>query len=122
MSTAGASTADTPDPGTAVTEIARFDVKPGTESDFVAAYHSVRHEIATSPGCRSIRMSRGVESPSSFVLLVEWETLTAHTEGFRGSEGYGRWRAAISPYFAGTPTVEHVAGVDAPRAAPVGTA
>ncbi|OHV39567.1 MULTISPECIES: antibiotic biosynthesis monooxygenase family protein [Pseudofrankia] len=112
MSASGAAADGTRGPESAVTEIARFNVKPGTESDFIAAYHTVRHEIATSPGCRSMRMSRGVESPSSFVLIVEWDSLEAHTEGFRGSDGYGRWRAAISPYFAGTPTVEHVAGVD----------
>jgi heme-degrading monooxygenase HmoA len=117
MSAAGAGTGGTP-----VTEIARFDVKPGTESDFIAAYRTVRREIATSPGCRSIRMSRGVESPSAFVLLVEWDSLEAHTEGFRGSDGFGRWRAAISPYFAGTPTVEHVASVEDTTTAPAGPA
>ncbi|MDT3444107.1 MULTISPECIES: antibiotic biosynthesis monooxygenase [unclassified Pseudofrankia] len=122
MSASGPATGSTRDTEFAVTEIARFNVKPGTESDFIAAYHTVRHEIATSPGCRSMRMSRGIESPSSFVLIVEWDSLEAHTEGFRGSVGYGRWRAAISPYFAGTPTVEHVAGVDIPSAASTGTA
>ncbi|MBL7495124.1 antibiotic biosynthesis monooxygenase [Frankia sp. CNm7] len=105
--------------GTPVTEIAKFNVKPSTESDFIAAYHTVRHEIATSPGCRSIRMSRGVESPSSFLLIVEWDTLEAHTEGFRGSEGFLRWRAAIGPFFADTPTVEHVASVETSATLPL---
>jgi len=98
--------------GTPVTEIARFDVKPGTESDFVAAYRTVRHEVAAFPGCRSVQLNRGVESPSAFVLIVEWDSLAAHTEGFRGSDGFGRWRAAIGPFFAGTPSVEHVASVE----------
>jgi heme-degrading monooxygenase HmoA len=105
-----------------VTEIARFDVKPGTEDDFVAAYHTVRHEIANSPGCQSMRMTRGVENPSQFVLLVEWDNLEAHTQGFRESEGFGRWRGAIGSYFADTPTVVHVAGVDAPWPATTPTA
>jgi len=122
MSTSVASVGGTRDAGSAVTEIARFDVKPGTENDFVAAYHTVRHEIATSPGCRSIRMGRGVESASSFVLIVEWDNLEAHTEGFRGSEGYGRWRAAISPFFAGTPAMEHMVGVDDALSAEAGGA
>lgn len=104
----------TPAGGAPVTEIATFNVKPGTEDEFVAAYHTVRHEIANSTGCQSIRMSRGVESPGQFVLIVEWDTLEAHTQGFRGSDGHGRWRAALSPFFADTPTVVHVAGVDAP--------
>jgi heme-degrading monooxygenase HmoA len=96
-------------------------VKPGTESDFSAAYRTVRHEIATSPGCLSIRMSQGVESPSSFVLIVEWATLEAHIEGFRGSDGFGRWRAALTPYFAAPPAVEHVASVETPSTATAST-
>jgi heme-degrading monooxygenase HmoA len=84
------------------------------ESDFVDAYRTVRHEIATCPGCRSVRMTRGVESPSSFVLIVEWDTLEAHNEGFRGTERHKRWRAAITPYFADTPTMEHYGTVEGP--------
>jgi heme-degrading monooxygenase HmoA len=107
--------------GTSVTEIAKFDVKQGTESEFVTAYRTARHEIATAPGCRAVRMSRGVESPSSFVLIVEWDSLEAHTVGFRGSEGFGRWRAAIGPFFAGTPSVEHVVSIETPVDATAGS-
>jgi heme-degrading monooxygenase HmoA len=91
--------------------VARFDIKPGSEDDFVAAYDGVRGEVAQSPGCRSMRMTRGVESPSSFVLLIEWDSLEAHTEGFRGSSLFTTWRGAIGPYFAGVPVVEHVIDV-----------
>lgn len=66
-----------------VVEIALIDVLPGHEDDFAAAYRSVRHEVATTPGCRSVRMTRGVESPSRFVLLVEWDSVAAHEDGFR---------------------------------------
>jgi heme-degrading monooxygenase HmoA len=97
----------------AVREIARFNVKPGTESEFVAAYRSVRSVIGGSPGCRSVRMTRGVESPSSFVLLVEWDNLAAHMDTFRASEGFVAWRAAIGPFFAEPPTLEHVVDIDA---------
>lgn len=97
--------------GSAVLEVARFDITPGSEDDFVVAYAGVRHVIEKSPGCRSVRMARGVESPSSFVLLVEWDTLEAHTEGFRGSPEFTTWRAAIGPYFASPPTVDHVVDV-----------
>jgi quinol monooxygenase YgiN len=57
-----------------------------------------------------VRMTRGMESPSRFVLLVEWESVAAH-EGFRGSDGFDRWRAAIGPFLAGPPVVEHVADI-----------
>lgn len=52
-------------------------------------------------------MTRSIESPSRFVLLIEWDSVEAHTVGFRESENFGRWRALLGPYFDGAPHVEH---------------
>lgn len=95
-----------------VLEVADIDVSPGREEEFVAAFHSVRDVLAGTPGCHSVRMTRGVESPSRFVLLVEWESVAAHEENFRGSDRFTTWRGAIGPFFAAAPRVEHVTDVD----------
>jgi heme-degrading monooxygenase HmoA len=97
-----------------VLEIAVIEVTPGQEDAFVAAYHRVRPEVAGAPGCRSVRMTRGVESPSRFVLLVEWDSVEAHEQGFRATERFPRWRAGIGPYFAAAPQVAHYRDVGAP--------
>jgi quinol monooxygenase YgiN len=92
-----------------VLEVALIDV---TDPDaFAAAYLGAREVLATTPGCRSVRMTRGVESAQRFVLLVEWDSVEAHLENFRASDRFGRWRAAIGPYFAGPPRVEHFTDV-----------
>jgi heme-degrading monooxygenase HmoA len=91
--------------------VATFDVTPGQEDEFTAAYQHVRQLLASTPGCRSARMTRGIESPSRFILIVEWDTIEAHLQGFRGSDRFPSWRAAISPYFAGSPHAEHYADV-----------
>jgi heme-degrading monooxygenase HmoA len=90
-----------------VLEIAQFTVVAGGEEDFAAAYAKGRDLIAQTPGCRSIRMTRGVESPSRFTLLVEWDSLDDHETGFRGSDRFPAWRALISPFFAEPPAVSH---------------
>jgi heme-degrading monooxygenase HmoA len=90
-----------------VLEVATIEVRPGAEAAFVAAYQQVRSEVSTSPGCRSVRMTRGVESPSRFVLLVEWDSVEAHVDGFRASDRFVRWRQAIGPHLAAPPVVEH---------------
>lgn len=90
-----------------VLEIADFHVKPGAADDFTAAYQTVRDLVATTPGCASVRMTRCVESPDRFVLLVEWESVEAHERNFRGGERFAAWRAAIGPHFDGPPLVEH---------------
>jgi heme-degrading monooxygenase HmoA len=90
-----------------VVEIATFDIRPGAEDAFLAAYDQARHLVAECEGCAGMRLVRGVESPSRFVLFVEWATLEAHTEGFRGSDRFPAWRALLSPHFAAPPAVEH---------------
>jgi heme-degrading monooxygenase HmoA len=90
-----------------VLEVANINVLSGSEDDFTAAFLGVRHVLAATPGCLSVRMTRGSESPSRFVLLVEWESIQAHEENFRATDRFGTWRAAIGPFFDGPPNVEH---------------
>jgi heme-degrading monooxygenase HmoA len=94
-----------------VLEVAIFDVKDGQEDGFAAAYGQARPILAETPGCRSVRMTRGVESPTRFVLLVEWDSVAAHEEQFRATERFTRWRALIGSYFAAAPVVEHFTDV-----------
>jgi len=91
-----------------VLEVADIQVTPGAEQDFVDAYRGVRDVLSATPGCRAVRMTRGIESPSRFVLLVEWDSVEAHEQNFRATDRFGRWRAAIGPFFASPPVVEHV--------------
>jgi heme-degrading monooxygenase HmoA len=94
-----------------VLELADFAIRPGQEDAFVAAYREAVAHLRASPGFRFARMTRGVESPARFVLLVEWDDLEAHTVGFRESERFARWRALIGPFFDGAPRVEHFTDV-----------
>ncbi len=94
-----------------VLEIAIFEVQAGQEDDFATAYLTARSLVTSTPGCRSVRMTRGIESPSRFVLLVEWDSVEAHEEQFRATERYGKWRGLIGPYFADPPRVEHFTDV-----------
>jgi len=96
-----------------VLEVAIIDIEPGREDDFVAAYSKARPLVVSTPGFRSVRMTRGIESPSRFVLLVEWDTIEAHLENFRATDRFTRWRALIGPYFAQPPHVEHYTDVPA---------
>ncbi len=90
-----------------VLEVAIIEIRAGEEEGFVAAYRAARDTLATTPGCLSVRMTRGIESPSRFVLLVEWATLQAHEVDFRGTDRFTTWRGLIGPFFAAPPTVEH---------------
>jgi heme-degrading monooxygenase HmoA len=93
-----------------VLEVALIDVVAGQEDAFAAAYLEARKQIEAADGSRSIRMTRGIETATRFVLLVEWDSVAAH-DAFRASEAFGVWRGLIGPHFANPPHVEHFTDV-----------
>ena len=90
-----------------ILEVALLDVKPGEESDFEAAFARAQSIIASMSGYVSHELQRCVENPSRYVLLVRWETLSDHTEGFRGSNEYQEWKRLLHHFYDPFPTVEH---------------
>ena len=95
-----------------IVEHAHITVRPGTHQGFEEALARARAVIAASPGFRSLRLARGIESPDRYLLLVEWETLEDHTVGFRESERFVEWRSHIGPFFDSPPEVDHVTPVE----------
>lgn len=94
-----------------ITEHALLPVLPGQEEEFEVAFAQAREIIAAMPGFGGLTLSRSIESPSTYLLLVEWERLEDHTEGFRGSAEYGRWRELLHRFYEPFPVVEHYARV-----------
>jgi heme-degrading monooxygenase HmoA len=90
-----------------ITEHALLEVIPGQESEFMETMERAKLIISSSPGFAGLRVERCVERPSCFLLLVEWETLEDHTEGFRGSDAYQEWRSLLHHFYDPFPVVEH---------------
>lgn len=93
-----------------IIEHGSINVLPGHEAAFEADFVEAAKVIAQSPGFRWVRISRGVERPSTYLLLVGWDSVEDHTVGFRQSELFTRWRGWIGPHFDGSPDVEHYVG------------
>jgi heme-degrading monooxygenase HmoA len=90
-----------------ILEHALLPVKPGREEEFVEVFGEAKQIISSMPGFRSLTLSRCQERPSTFLLLVEWETLEDHTVGFRGSDEYQEWRRLLHDFYEPFPLVEH---------------
>jgi heme-degrading monooxygenase HmoA len=84
-----------------------LDVTPGQEDAYEAALAEGLPIISSADGFISLRMIRGIESPSRFVLVVEWESVEAHEVGFRGSEAYQQWRSLLHHFYVTPANVEH---------------
>jgi len=90
-----------------ILEHAVLQVKPGQADEFEAAFADARLIIEAAQGFRSLRLLKGIEDPDRFLLLVEWDSVEAHEEGFRGSEPYQRWRELLHHFYDPFPTVDH---------------
>ncbi len=89
-----------------VTEIANLRTEPQNVEKFQQVLQENIQLVTQTPGCQGARLLSGVESPGWFILLIGWESVEAHN-GFRNSDRFAPWRAAISPFFAADPVIEH---------------
>jgi heme-degrading monooxygenase HmoA len=95
-----------------ILEHALLPVVPGREAEFESAFAEAKAIIAGMPGFIRLSLSRCQERPGTYLLLVEWNRLEDHTEGFRGSAQYGDWRRLLHSFYDPFPVVEHYEQVD----------
>jgi heme-degrading monooxygenase HmoA len=86
---------------TMLVERSELLIKPGSENAFDAAMRKQGIPLLEAiPGVVSVKMGRGVENPDKFILLVEWQSMDAHTE-FRTAPSNAALRQVISPFSRG---------------------
>lgn len=90
-----------------ILEHATLPVKAGQEREFESAFADAKAIIAEMPGFRRLTLSRCQERPGLYLLLVEWDRLEDHTEGFRNSPQYQEWRRRLHHFYDPAPAVEH---------------
>lgn len=95
-----------------ILEAAYLNVIAGQEAQFEQAFRQASPLIASMPGHLSHSLQRCIERRGRYLLLVEWQTLADHTEGFRGSPQYQQWKQLLHRFYDPFPTVEHFEAVD----------
>ena len=90
-----------------ILELAILDVKPDQTTEFELAFAEAKTIISAMPGFDHLELQRCLEDPNRYVLLVGWDGLEDHIEGFRNSPDYQRWRALLHHFYEPHPTVEH---------------
>ncbi|GAA1792697.1 antibiotic biosynthesis monooxygenase family protein [Agromyces lapidis] len=92
-----------------ILEHALLPVVPGREAEFESVFAEAKLIISSMPGFVDLTLSRSIETPNEYLLLVHWESVEAHEQGFRGSPEYERWRALLHGFYEPFPVVEHFA-------------
>lgn len=90
-----------------VVEAAILEIRQGLESQFPGRFGEAAGILESMPGYLSHELHRCMEDPGRFLLLVRWRCLEDHTEGFRGSLQYHRWKELLHPYYDPFPRVDH---------------
>jgi len=88
-------------------EVAVLNIIPGKESEFEDAFRVASAIISSMAGYVSHQLQHCVENESRYILLVNWQTLEAHTIGFRTSPQYQEWKKLLHHFYSPYPTVEH---------------
>lgn len=92
-----------------ILELATIDIKQGTNAEFEQSLEKAQAVISQSKGYLGHQFKKCIEQENRYVLLIRWESLEAHTIGFRESELFKEWRALIGPFFENPPVVQHYA-------------
>lgn len=90
-----------------IIEHALLQVRAGDEAAFEAAMAKVRPLIAASPGFQGIEVRPAIEKPGLYLLLVRWDSIAHHRDGFRKSDRYEQWRALLHPFYDPMPRVDY---------------
>jgi quinol monooxygenase YgiN len=90
-----------------IVEYVRYTISADRQAAFEAAYAEAQAALTDSPHCLGWELSRCTEEPSSYVLRLEWDSLTGHTQGFRQSPEFRRFFAAIRPFVGDITEMRH---------------
>jgi len=89
-----------------ILEVAILNIVPGEEVRFQDDFGRAQSIIASMKGYASHQLQRCIETPSRYILLVQWQALADHT-GFRESPRYQEWKNLLHHHYHPFPAVEH---------------
>lgn len=90
-----------------ILEVAVLHIKPKKAKEFEKAFGEVEKIITSMKGYISHELKKCIEKQNQYILLVNWETLKDHEEGFRKSPQYLEWKEKLHDFYDPFPTVEH---------------
>jgi heme-degrading monooxygenase HmoA len=90
-----------------IIEHALLRVRSGDELAFEAAMAEAKPLISASPGFVSIEVRPAIETIGTYLLLVRWQSVADHRDGFRKSGRYQAWRDLLHRFYDPMPEVSY---------------
>ncbi len=90
-----------------ITEIALLYVKENEENLFESAFKKAQQIISEANGYIEHELLKCVEEKNKYLMIVRWDTIEDHIEGFRKSAAYLDWKNLLHHFYNPFPVVEH---------------
>jgi heme-degrading monooxygenase HmoA len=90
-----------------ILEVAILDIKSALLNEFESAFNEAQKIIQKQAGYISHQLQKCLENENRYILLVNWETVEEHTQGFRKSTDYQQWKNLLHHFYEPFPVVEH---------------
>ena len=93
-----------------IIEKAYFTIHEGLEPKFEETFKEAVRYISETEGYMNYRLLKSVETELKYVILIEWETLASHTEGFMTSDRFEKFTSLVDPFLENV-EMEHLAAI-----------
>jgi quinol monooxygenase YgiN len=88
-------------------EIIRYRIRAENAQTFETAYRKAEPILQGSKHCLGYRLLRGHEEPENWMLIIEWDSVEGHEQGFRKEPGFREFFALVKPFFNDIQEMKH---------------
>ena len=103
---------ENPIPPRGVTELIRYEFPDHLADSFPTVYKAVSKYLHASPYFRGVRLLRGIEEPGRFTVVIEWDSIAGHEQGFTNSPEFPAFIEPLRPYLPYVEEMLHYSDVD----------
>lgn len=90
-----------------ITEVAILHVRSGQGKSFEEDFREAGAYISKARGYLGHSLKKCIEKHDQYILIVNWESVEDHEQGFRRSSDYLKWKSLLHPYYEPFPEVLH---------------
>ncbi|EZQ07141.1 antibiotic biosynthesis monooxygenase family protein [Acinetobacter sp. Ver3] len=90
-----------------IIEHVHLNIKMNQSEAFENAFKLAKDIISPMKGLNAVQLIKNTNNEHAYILLIYWNKLEDHTEGFRQSEAYLKWKELLHPFYAPMPEAQY---------------
>lgn len=84
-----------------------LSIKPNQSTAFEIAFKQAKDVIYPMAGLNAVQLIKKVDDPQRYILMIFWDSIEHHQQGFRQSQAYQVWKSLLHPFYDPMPDVEY---------------